>query len=272
MKLFLQIILILLIISTVAICIKQPEMHKMIMVYDSAYTLVPEKQAEVQKEEIPILEKTSKPLQTVVKVQNSVTPSVHQTKKENTTNIVRTQTSVPKVQKIQKTETKPVKKVIEDTKVQKIDKPSVKQEQVTVAQTTIPKKVQKPEPQKTLTEKEELVAWNIWRSNLQNKIMQDTKLPLLPNGIVFRFSFSVDRFGKVSNLQVWSDTPNYTPYAIQYIAPVIRSYQGHSILNFPLGTARISTVVKGGWKISSNEKFSTPQDYNDIEKVKKGTY
>ena len=99
--------------------------------------------------------------------------------------------------------------------------------------------------------------------------MQDVYLPEIPNGTVFKFSFNVDKYGKITNVQTWSTTPSYTPYAIQYIAPVIRSYQGKSILNFPTGSTREITEVKGGWRISANEKFSTPQDYHDIEKVVK---
>lgn len=124
-----------------------------------------------------------------------------------------------------------------------------------------------PQPMKVMTAQEEEIAWNRWRSNLQNQIMRDAKLPNVPNGVVFKFSFTVDKYGKVTNVKTWSTTAQYTPYAIQYIAPVIRSYQGHSILNFPAGSSRVITDVTGGWKISTNAKFSTPQDYNDIEKV-----
>jgi hypothetical protein len=123
--------------------------------------------------------------------------------------------------------------------------------------------------QKVLTAREEEIAWNIWRSNLQNKIMQDTKLPYIPMGTIFRFSFDVDKYGRISNIQTWSDTPKYTPHAIQFVAPVIRSYQGRSILNFPQGTNRTSTKFIGAWKISTSSKYSTPQDYNDIEKIKR---
>jgi len=120
-----------------------------------------------------------------------------------------------------------------------------------------------------LTAQEEEIAWNKWRSNLNNQIMRDSKLPTMPNGIIFKYKFTVDKYGKVSNVQTWSSTSSYTPYAIQFIAPVIRSYQGHSILNFPAGSNRVTTEVTGAWKISSNEKFSNPSDYNDIEKIKK---
>lgn len=129
------------------------------------------------------------------------------------------------------------------------------------------KTVSAPQPVKVLTAQEEEIAWNKWRSNLQNQIMKDSKLPNMPNGTVFKFSFTVDKYGKVTNVKTWSTTSQYTPYAIQYIAPAIRSYQGHSILNFPTGSSRVTTDVTGGWKISTSAKYSTPQDFNDIEKV-----
>jgi len=124
-----------------------------------------------------------------------------------------------------------------------------------------------PQPVKVLTAQEEEIAWNRWRSNLQNQIMKDSKMPNMPTGTVFKFSFTVDKYGKVTNVKTWSATPQYTPYAIQYIAPAIRSYQGHSILNFPTGSSRVTTEVTGGWKIATSAKYSTPQDFNDIEKV-----
>ena len=129
------------------------------------------------------------------------------------------------------------------------------------------KTVSAPQPVKVMTAQEEEIAWNKWRSNLQNQIMKDSKMPNMPTGTVFKFSFTVDKYGKVTNVKTWSTTPQYTPYAIQYIAPAIRSYQGHSILNFPAGSSRVTTEVTGGWKIATSAKYSTPQDFNDIEKV-----
>ena len=115
-------------------------------------------------------------------------------------------------------------------------------------------------------EQDEEIVWNEWRSNLQNQIMKDVKLPTVPNGTVFKFTFTVDKDGRVTNIKTWSTDPTYTPYAILYIASVIRDYQGNSILNFPPGSSRDKTEVMGGLKVSSTEKYSTPQDYNDIEK------
>lgn len=98
--------------------------------------------------------------------------------------------------------------------------------------------------------------------------MTDVKLPIVEQGTVFRFKFDVDKYRKISNLSTWSTSPQYTPYAIQYIAPVIKSYQGRSILDFPAGSNRMVTTVEGGWKISQTSKYSTPADYKDIEKIR----
>ena len=91
--------------------------------------------------------------------------------------------------------------------------------------------------------------------------MQDTKLPDIPTGTLFQFSFNVDKYGKITNVQTGANPANYTPYAIQYIAPVIRSYQGRSILNFPEGTARTSTQVTGKWRISKYKAQITKGKY-----------
>lgn len=264
MKLFLQILLIILVVSTAVICTAKPDMHKTVMVYDSAYVLVRENDVEVKKQEIPIMEMPVQTEQKVQKVEQVIQkPATKQVVQEVKTQSVQK----PKTQTVTTVQTKQTPKtetVVKQNTVQTV-KPQV-QTQVQTQKVEIPK-VTKTETVKVLTQQEETIAWNIWRSNLQNKIMQDVKLPLLPNGIVFRFTFTVDKYGKVSNLQTWSDTPTYTPYAIQYIAPVIRSYQGRSILNFPEGTARITTEVKGGWKIAESARYSSPRDYNDVEKV-----
>ncbi|MDD3238002.1 MAG: hypothetical protein PHV37_07900 [Candidatus Gastranaerophilales bacterium] len=145
---------------------------------------------------------------------------------------------------------------IKDNTVQQIKKPA----------SSI--KMQPAKSKKTLESlaKQEEIAWNVWRSNIQNQIMNDASIGGVPNGTVFKFSFVVDRYGKVSNVKTWSLNPTYTPLAIQYIAPVIRGYQGHSILDFPRSSNRITTTVDGGFKVSQVAKYSKPSDYNDIEK------
>ena len=254
MKNFILAILILLVVSTISICAVKPDMHKSVIVYNSDYTLVPEEIKTVEKEEIPIMEIPVKPQQKTVTVETKVV------KPQATTKIQQIKT-VSQKQPVKKVETKVEKVTTSSPTIPRVERVMTQSEPVkTVTETTT------SQP-KVLTQQQEEIAWNIWRSNLQNKIMQDVKLPILPNGITFKFTFTVDKYGKVSNVQTWSTNPAYTPYAIQYIAPVIRSYQGKDILNFPQGSTRVATDVKGGWRISSVEKFSTPQDYNDVEKV-----
>lgn len=118
-----------------------------------------------------------------------------------------------------------------------------------------------------LTEEEELIIWNKWRSDLQNKVMRDSRIAA-PRGTVFRFSFTVNKFGQISNLRVWSDTPSYTNYAIQALKPLLLSYQGQPILNFPSRTKRITTNVEGGFVVSNQDRYTTPNDYSDIERVR----
>lgn len=267
MKLLIQLFVIFLIASTICICTLKPQMHKTVLVYNSDYKIIPEEDVLTQKKEMPVAEMP-------------ITPKIETVKKE-----VKTE-SVPKTQKVvQKTIQKPKiqtnPKTVTKVQQEKQAKQPVKTEVKTTVKQTEQKVIAKEEPKtvrtpvqvqtktkpKVLTQQEEEIAWNVWRSNLQNQIMYDSKLPMLPNGTVFRFSFTVDKYGKITNIYTYSDNPTYTPYAIQYIAPVIRSYQGKAILHFPEGSTRISTEFKGGWRISANERLSTPQDYNDYEKV-----
>ena len=230
--------------------------------------------------------------QTVSKISPAVSVQTSSTKIKNTGNTVqKTETTSPKVSSQKVTNTTPsinLQKILDNNKsiqsetskqVQSAPSPvktvepastpitSTKSAQAPVASQTTVKTVQNAPAPKVLSAAEEEIAWNIWRSNLQNQLMRDVKLPVIPQGTRFDYSFTVDKYGKVTDVKTYANPSTYTPYAIQYIAPVIRSYQGRSILNFPVGSQRVTTVAKGAWKISSNSKYSTPQDYNDIEKV-----
>ena len=280
MRLVLNVLLILVIVATVLICTVQPEMHKSMIVYDSDYTLVTEQEVKTETKDVPVMEMPSAPVQKTTVVEKKVEPVVAATKTQTTNVKQQTKTTPkqitttkqtvakPQIQTVTKpvttTETKP--KVFQQT--QKTETPKIEKTENT--EKTPFSQIAKNEniyPPKVLTQQEETIAWNRWRSALTNQIMQDTKLPPIPNGVLFQFSFNVDKYGKISNVQTGANPANYTPYAIQYIAPVIRSYQGRSILNFPEGTARTSTQVTGKWRISNTEKYSTPQDYHDVEKV-----
>ncbi|MGN1124833.1 MAG: hypothetical protein ACI4SM_01480 [Candidatus Gastranaerophilaceae bacterium] len=224
-----QILTVLTIIGLACIFAIKPKMHTQILLYNSDYKLVKFEENTSTEKNIPTQKQT-------------------QTKSINTKKGEQLQQKAPVVTK--------------------------KQEQKVIKSATLPKvttqKTQKAQKEtQKLTQKEEEILWNQWRSNLQNQIMKDTQLPIMPQGTVFKFSFTVDKYGKITNLKTWSLNSAYTPYAIEYIAPVIRHYQGLPILNFPAGSNRLTTNVTGGWVISSQERLSTPQDYNDSEKITK---
>lgn len=123
------------------------------------------------------------------------------------------------------------------------------------------------ETPKTLTEKElEIIAWNKWRSDLQNKLMRDSKISA-PIGTTFYFSFTVDKNGNISNLKTWANNPSYTPLAVKVIKPLLLSYQHTSILTFPANSKRIITNAEGSFTMAYSSRYSSPADYNDYERV-----
>lgn len=169
-----------------------------------------------------------------------------------------------------------VKDIVNNQNTQHTPKPAPQENKTVklpqIDPTPKPVEVQKtieqvPVNERPLTEQEEIIVWNIWRSNLQNQIMKDTEISA-PIGTAFKFSFTVDKKGRISNLRTWAVPSTYNGIAINYLRPLILSYQGQTILNFPSRTKRVITNVTGGFVISTQDRFSTPNDFSDIEKVK----
>lgn len=119
-----------------------------------------------------------------------------------------------------------------------------------------------------MTEQEEIIAWNKWRSAVQNRIMDDSKIDYAPLGTVFMFSFVADKFGNVSNIKVVCSNPAFMDVARNNVKPAIANLQKQPILRFPRGTQRTSTVVTGLFIIGTEERYSTPNDFSDFERVK----
>ena len=206
----------------------------------------------------------------------TITPS--QPKPQTTTKTVTTSAPKP-VEKTENIKTAQIPQSIKDI----VSGTPKTQEKTETTKPKKPEKVVLPavEPTKTpdkiiedigkedrpLTEQEEIIVWNIWRSNLQNQIMRDTQISA-PLGTSFKFSFTVDKKGRISNLKTWASPADYNSVAINYLKPLILSYQGQPILNFPSRTKRVITNVTGGFVISTQDKFSTPGDFSDIEKIK----
>lgn len=118
-----------------------------------------------------------------------------------------------------------------------------------------------------MTEREEIIAWNKWRSNIQNQIMIDSNIAYAPLGTIFSFNFVVDKFGNVSNIKVTCSNPNYMYVARDNVKAAISRLQNQPILNFPKGTQRESTVVKGYILMGLEDRYSTPNNYTDYERV-----
>lgn len=257
-------------LTTIGICALQPQMHKTFFVYNSDYVIVePADKVEVVKN-LPTQVNQPQKEEKKVTVQKVVKSVPKTTQKPVEKKVVKNSSQpVQKIQTSQQT-VNPLLSMLKETSTTESAQQKVVEKNVQTALQSVKKEETKPAA-KTVTEEEkarqEVILWNKWRSNLQNKIMSDVKLPIMPEGTIFKFSFDVDRYGKISNVKTWSLTPAYTPYAIQYIAPVIRGYQGRDILNFPEGSNRFSTTVEGGWKISQTAKFSTPEDFKDAERV-----
>lgn len=193
--------------------------------------------------------------------------------------VAETQTEI----KVTSVQSKTVEQPIKVSQV-KTPKTSTNNKISTVQQ---PKTAQKSEPQavkkplqttqsqpaqtkkKVLTEQEEIIAWNAWRSHIQNTVMQRFQTAA-PVGAKFKFSFTVDKWGRISNLSVGCANSLCPSYATERIRAVITGFQNTSILNFPEGTSRIMTVVKGGFEVTSSEsQFSKPSDYSDYELIKR---
>lgn len=118
-----------------------------------------------------------------------------------------------------------------------------------------------------MTEQEEIIAWNKWRSNVQNQIMRNSNIEYAPLGTMFTFNFVVDKFGNVSNIKVNCSNPNYMDVARNNVKTAISKLQKQPILNFPKGTQRKSTVVQGYFFIGLGERYSTPNNFSDFERI-----
>ncbi len=111
----------------------------------------------------------------------------------------------------------------------------------------------------------ELIAWNKWRSDLQNRIMELSYVEA-PYGTLFYFMFTVDNNRRIKNIRIISTRSN-TEDDIKNIRSTIVGLNGDKILDFPKGSNRKSVTFSGGFLISDFEQFSTPSDFKDFEYV-----
>ena len=152
-------------------------------------------------------------------------------------------------------------------------KPEQKPVQTTQKPTPVKQTTVNIEPQKTqknpyMTEQEEIIAWNKWRSAIHNEIARNSNVDFAPLGTIFVFTFVVDKYGNVSNIKVECSNPNLIDETRRKIKPAIANLQRKPILNFPRGTQRTSTVVNGSFMISFEDRYSTPNDFSDYERIR----
>lgn len=278
-------IILLFLLSTVLVCVFRPKTHKPIAFEDRNFKLelISDEVAVPKNSEINISQNSVGFSSPTLNVNHSpvneksisVRPAPSKVVKNNNSkniNAVRTSAKQQKTQIVSKNNNQ---KQNTQTKVSEPKKPDIKPIQKT-SEPTVSKPVekikeipvQKTTTTKVLTEEEEIIAWNKWRSDLQNKLMRDSKIAA-PIGTSFEFSFTVDKFGTISNLKTWSSNPSYTPLAVRVIKPLLLSYQKTAILNFPTGSKRVITNVNGGFTMARSSRFSSPSDYNDYERVTK---
>lgn len=122
------------------------------------------------------------------------------------------------------------------------------------------------EEPRQLTRREEMIAWNKWRSDLQNQIMLNANVAA-PVGTFFYFSFTVDKFRHISNIKAYSTNPFFQNEVTEKLVPAIKNFEYTSMLEFPKGSAREKTKFKGMFMIGFETSLSTPGDFNDIERV-----
>ena len=118
-----------------------------------------------------------------------------------------------------------------------------------------------------MTAQEEIIAWNKWRSRVHNQVMMDSDAGVAPLGTMFMFSFVVDKYGYVSNVKVETSNPDCMDIAKYQVKPAITHLQGKPILNFPKGTQRTSIIVSGSFLIGMEDRFSTPGNFSDFERI-----
>lgn len=117
-----------------------------------------------------------------------------------------------------------------------------------------------------LSKREELIAWNKWRSNVQNEVMMGAQVEA-PIGTMFYFSFKVDKFRHISNIKAYCTNPSYNKEVQNKLIPIIKKMEYTQILEFPKGSQRDSTTVRGMFGISDETVLAHPDDFHDLERV-----
>lgn len=274
LKIITIILFVLLTIVTVSI---HPEMHQPMRIEPANFKLVRESDLLNYKEQMPVAKVTSQPKEIQV---NTEEPSSSQTKYVNTySNPTKEKEKIvynppsPKKTQTKDEDTMNQLEMLQHllNQVEQSEQP-VEKPKTAEPKPAVPKPVQTQKPKTTfknpyMSEQEEIIAWNKWRSDIQNQIMVDSNIDYAPLGTMFLFSCVIDKYGNVSNIKAWSSNPSFTSVAKNNVKPAIARLQGKPILKFPRGTQRTTTVFNGAFLIGIEDRFSTPGDYADFERI-----
>ena len=115
--------------------------------------------------------------------------------------------------------------------------------------------------------KEEIIAWNVWRSELQNRIMDESAIEA-PVGTLILFSFDVSESGRITNLTYSCSSRKYAAMAKAEMISILKRLEGDPILNFPANTQRKKVRFKGGFLLDYTTQYSSPADYSDYERIR----
>lgn len=111
----------------------------------------------------------------------------------------------------------------------------------------------------------EMIAWNKWRSDIQNSIMDASEIDA-NYGTIFLFSFSVDKNRHISNIRVTSRNGG-SEADKRAVRRAILSLEDSALLDFPKGSNRKSVGFTGAFLISDYSYYSNPSDFHDFEYV-----
>lgn len=267
------------VVATILTLKFHPEMHHPLIIEDEHFKLTRISDT-ISTKNIPISTTTKKiqtiPEETKINIEQPIENTIEQTVQEPMQQ--QPQTKYVATENIKPA---PKEKNITYNPIPQVDQSQIELLQKLLNEVEKESKVQQqPKPQQTnttsknsnfqnpyMTEQEEIIAWNKWRSNVQNQIMKNSNIEYAPLGTMFTFNFVVDKFGNVSNVKVDCSNPNYMDVARNNVKPAITKLQNQPILNFPKGTQRKSTVVQGYFFIGLEERYSTPNNFSDFERI-----
>lgn len=114
------------------------------------------------------------------------------------------------------------------------------------------------------------ISWNQWRSNIVNKILDDSySIPQLndyDSGTWFYYSFEVDNEGNINNVKVMSFT--LETQDIQAVENLIRSYSHTRLVVFPNHSKRKKVSIRAICLFDKEPEGTESSDFHDLEHVK----